>query len=123
MRIQRIIAPMGKGEGNDMLEKLVELLEPYMSGEPCDAESGSCELTNCRTCDAIALASRIILHDVVPVVRCKDCKHTRKKTSYEEALYIEETVMCIKEDPFGGTADTAMMPDDFCSYGEKRGEG
>lgn len=57
-----------------MLQKLVELIEPYMSGEPCGAESGSCELANCRTCDAIALANRLILHGFVPTVRCKDCK-------------------------------------------------
>ena len=87
-----------------MYEKLIELLEPYMSGEPCDAESGSCELTNCRTCDAIALANRLIFHDVVPVVRCKDCKH-RKLSGVSPYLYY----CCADNDGLVGAVSLAML--------------
>ena len=91
---------------NDMLEKLVELLEPYMSGEPCDDESGSCELANCRTCDAIALANRLIFHDIVPVVRCSECIH------YET---------CEGGKDFCCFHAIGIVTDDFCSYGERKG--
>ena len=91
-----------------MLEKLVELLEPYMSGEPCDAESGSCELTNCRTCDAIALANRLILHDVVPVVRCKDCQYFLKAEVNGNGFLICQVT------------DKEIFEEDFCSYGERK---
>ena len=41
--------------------------------------------------------------DVVPVVRCRDCKHW--KSYYGR---------CYKHDEYG------MASDDFCSYGERR---
>ena len=91
---------------NEMYEKLIELLEPYMSGEPCDAESGSCELTNCRTCDAITLANRLIFHDIVPVVRCKDCCNTAESVH-------SGCVVCVIH-------GVRMLEDDFCSYGERK---
>lgn len=48
--------------------------------------------------------------DAVEVVRCKDCKKAKEAT------------LC----DFICTRDEVMMPmnaDDFCSYGEKRGDG
>lgn len=94
-----------------MYEKLVELLEPYMSGEPCDGESGSCELTNCRTCDAITLANRLIFHDVVPVVRCKDCKHS-DEDDFDGSLW------CCRD------KEIEVAENHYCSYGERKdGEG
>lgn len=44
--------------------------------------------------------------DVVPVVRCRDCKHW--KSYYGR---------CYKHDEYG------MASDDFCSYGERREKG
>lgn len=49
---------------NDIREKLVELLKPYMSGEACEFESGSCELACCRSCNARALADHLIANGV-----------------------------------------------------------
>ena len=43
--------------------------------------------------------------DVVPVVRCLDCKYWRSYWG-----------RCYKHDEYG------MAPDDFCSYGERREE-
>lgn len=41
--------------------------------------------------------------DVVPVVRCQDCKYWRSYWG-----------RCYKHDEYG------MAPDDFCSYGERK---
>lgn len=46
--------------------------------------------------------------DVSPVIRCKDCKHYR---SYED------TWDCMRS---GGLENA--YPEDYCSYGERRGE-
>ena len=48
----------------DVREKLVELLEPYMSGIACEYESGSCELTSCRSCNARNIADHLIVSGV-----------------------------------------------------------
>ena len=48
----------------DAREKLVELLEPHMSGLACEYESGSCELTSCRSCNARNIADHLIAHGV-----------------------------------------------------------
>ena len=49
----------------DVREKLVELLEPHMSGLACEYESGSCELTSCRTCNARNVADHLIANGVM----------------------------------------------------------
>lgn len=48
----------------DVMEKLVELLEPHMSGLACEYESGSCELTSCRSCNARNIADHLISNGV-----------------------------------------------------------
>ena len=48
----------------DVREKLVELLEPHMSGLACEYESGSCEFTSCRSCNARNIADHLIAHGV-----------------------------------------------------------
>ena len=48
----------------DVREKLVELLEPHMSGLACEHESGSCELTSCRSCNAKNIADHLIANGV-----------------------------------------------------------
>ena len=49
--------------------------------------------------------------DVVPVVRCKNCKHYRDSTQAKG----------IKKCAYSSTNETdfLVMPDDFCNYGEK----
>ena len=46
--------------------------------------------------------------DAVPVVRCKDCKHCDP-----------ENYHC--DHAMGTAAPLRRKPDDFCSYGERRG--
>lgn len=48
----------------DVREKLVELLEPHMSGLACEYDSGSCELTSCRSCNARNIADHLISNGV-----------------------------------------------------------
>ena len=48
----------------DIREKLVELLEPHMSGLACEYESGSCELTSCCSCNAKNIADNLITNGV-----------------------------------------------------------
>ena len=48
----------------DVREKLVELLEPHMSGLACEYESGSCELTSCRSCNTKNIADHLIANGV-----------------------------------------------------------
>lgn len=43
-----------------MRDRLIELLKPYVSGCACEDESGSCELTTCRDCNAQVLADHIL---------------------------------------------------------------
>lgn len=48
----------------DVMGKMVELLEPHMSGLACEYESGSCELTSCRSCNARNIADHLISNGV-----------------------------------------------------------
>ena len=48
----------------DVREKLIELLEPHMSDLACEYESGSCELTSCRSCNARNIADHLIANGV-----------------------------------------------------------
>ena len=51
-------------------------------------------------------ADYLLQHDVVPVVRCKDCKHLIFSDFYGEcSKYVK-----------------VVLPNDYCSYGERRTE-
>lgn len=43
----------------DPSNELIEIVKPYVSGCACEVESGSCELTDCRSCNALNLAKEI----------------------------------------------------------------
>lgn len=75
-----------------MREKLVELIKqiviPFWAGQ---------------------IADHLISNDVVPVVRCKDCKHC----NFHEFQH----AVCWRR-------NNMVRRDDFCSYGERKdGEG
>ena len=56
--------------------------------------------------------------DAVEVVRCKECKHCRelnRKDRIEEA-YADGVLWCTNQ-------SDGVWPDDYCSYGERRGGG
>lgn len=54
--------------------------------------------------------------DVVPVVRCKDCKHYR---NYPNGLCYLHTEPKTNARGYSGEA-VCVEPDDFCSYGERK---
>ena len=62
----------------DVRGKLVELLEPHMSDLSCEYESGSCELTSCRTCNARNVADHLITNGVT-VQECGSWKYYHKQ--------------------------------------------
>jgi hypothetical protein len=61
--------------------------------------------------------------DAVEVVRCKDCKHTRKKNGHEQFMYNENVCICTKEDIWGITQNEPVWDDGFCSFGERKDNG
>ena len=45
------------------IENLIEIVKPFVSGLACGDESGSCELTDCRSCKARNLVNKLIESD------------------------------------------------------------
>jgi hypothetical protein len=58
------------------------------------------------------IAEFLIANDVVPVVRCKDCKHRKKWTTTGQFCCFHETS--------GMAVGVDLRDDDFCSYGERK---
>ena len=83
-----------------MREKLIYL---------CDTNNGYVDEV-----PADKFADYLIANDVVPVVRCKDCKH-----------WHEETGFCEEHSRFDsfGMDWNMFAEDDFCSYGERKDNG
>lgn len=83
----------------DADKRIAEIKKLYCDG--CDNYGG----VKCRACwvdDAMCLIDDATTVDAVEVVRCKNCKH------YNEGF-------CV-----GYHAHHDIMPDDFCSYGERK---
>ena len=53
--------------------------------------------------------------DVVPVVRCRECKHYKERRTKKYGNLICRCTRMSKYD-----MDYPVKPDDFCSYGERR---
>ena len=88
-----------------MREKLMQLIEE--ADDTCDnTRCSDCEY-NGQDCWTRLIAETLIANDVVPVVRCKDCKHYEKDGS----IY-----RCVDWKGLFGNC----KPDDFCSYGERK---
>lgn len=69
------------------------------------------------------VADHLIANDVVPVVRCKDCKHctvTSDGMVCENAL---PTKRMMDYYIYGSTILARVRAEDFCSYGERKGDG
>lgn len=45
------------------IENMIEIVKPFVSGLACGDESGSCELTDCRSCNARSLANKLLEAD------------------------------------------------------------
>jgi hypothetical protein len=45
------------------IENMIEIVKPFVSGLACGDESGSCELTDCRSCKARSLVNKLLEAD------------------------------------------------------------
>ena len=94
----------------DVREKLVELLDRFVY----DEWYGNDDIADKLISNGVTVQEWIDkapTFDAVPVVRCKDCKHWHK-----------DTVFCGYM-PYGeATERVNWYADDFCSYGERKGE-
>ena len=69
--------------------------------------------------DVIMMIKTAPTVDAVPVVRCLECKHHRDKNEHEQQYLVEDILICTSPD----VADdcwSAVWPDHFCSYGERK---
>ena len=81
-------------------EKAIEVLRTER------VEIGGNAVSVCRFLEALDMAVKAL--DAVPVVRCRECKHCDP-----------ENYHC--DHPMGTAAPLRRKPDDFCSYGERKG--
>lgn len=92
-----------------MREKLIEILSvpiyPHELADPAEV-----------------VADYLLDNDVVPVVKCKDCKHWHEETGwcYHHSHFIKhDGEFCY---PWESNNWKTLDADDFCSYGERRTE-
>ena len=83
-----------------MNRKLIDVLDSFMIDDDC--------LSNEQ------IAEILVAHDIVPVVRCKDCKSW--KCLREDRGLCKHPTFTLDDD----TIDSLTEPDDFCSYGERK---
>ncbi len=48
-----------------MRDSLIELVKPFVDNGACALHSGSCEFTDCRSCNARSLADRLLANGVI----------------------------------------------------------
>jgi hypothetical protein len=80
--------------------------------KPCKAEGKD---HNCWVDDMLDEVDCFQPSDVVPVVRCGDCKHSReldRSDRYEDS-FVDGCLWCMV-----GRGD-GVLPDQFCDYGER----
>lgn len=68
-----------------------------------------------RVFEAEEAVHRLSVADVVPVVRCKDCKYYRVSTMLAPNKFCFRLKHPVEDRPIGYN----FAPDDFCSYGER----
>lgn len=90
-----------------MREKLIELV-----GQVQDCGCDVTDVVEMNYVENITLVDHLIANGVMPVVRCKDCKHY--KTRSQSAKWKPKAPCCTR------AASIFTKPDDFCSYGERR---
>ena len=98
-------------DGDVLIEKFNEKAD--MAECLIDERTAERFATFCALADAVEESPTV---DAVPVVRYKDCKHCRelnRKDRIEEA-YADGVLWCTNQ-------SDGVWPDDYCSYGERRG--
>lgn len=63
-----------------------------------------------------SIVRRAPAEDVVPVVRCRDCKYYRVSTMLAPNKFCFRLKHPVEDRPIGYN----FAPDDFCSYGERK---
>ena len=103
----------------DVKEKLVELLEPHMSGLACEYESGSCELTSCRSCNAKNIADNLITNGVT-VQEWISVKDKLPPHNHDVLVYRPDMAMKILVDNYYGYygEDDAEWHEGWAKYGK-----
>lgn len=65
---------------------------------------------------AISSLPESAVADMVPVVRCKDCRYSRPRTAAEKEVLCENVVICT----YFSHECLPMWEDDFCSEGVRK---
>lgn len=100
----------------DVMGKMVELLEPHMSGLAYEYESGSCELTSCRSCNARNIADHLISNGVTVQEwisvkdRLPEVVSTHK--GYRRTIKKSIRVLCVCVQKSGKT----MVKEGYCEW-------
>lgn len=89
---------------NEMRDRLVELIKQAKQ----KTKNANCDMER-----NMHFADHFIENDVVPVVRCKDCKH---------GDFYCNSILCGNAHApwYNDEFDALMELDDYCSYGERR---
>lgn len=104
-------------------EKLIELLDEACPRPYCSVPDMNCDICDYNHpkwhCVDLRVADYLIANDVVPVVRCKDCRHRGEGCC---PMYYEEE---IEWDDDGYTEVDYVpcdrtMDDGFCDRGERK---
>ena len=107
-------------DANELVRKTNKLDVFYFTGET-DIQIHDCQMVELGA--VLAEIDEAPTVDAVEVVRCKDCKHTRKKNGHEQFMYNESVCICTKEDIWGITKNELVWDDGFRSHGERKDNG
>lgn len=96
----------------DIRDRLIDLINQDNCPSPyiCDEK---CKYLHLEQCIGDRLADHLIENDVIPVVRCKDCKHYDIRNA--RCLLHSELA-----DQYSSGFNFEMYSNDYCSYGERK---
>lgn len=86
-------------------EKLIEIL----STKICPREGVS---------PVEVVADFLLDNDVIPIVRCKNCKYSRKLNDQEDEIYMDFCRVCEHRDA-SQDGYMVVVPNHYCSYRER----
>ena len=73
----------------------------------------------CGDCPAVFAVKAMAVSDLQPVVRCKDCVHSRERNEHERNYLVEDVLICTHPD-CSDDCWFATWYDHWCRYGERR---